>query len=512
MTSRSAVLKILATLVASVALGLPLASRADDDTASVIRIAPGAGAATQPLAIPMGQSAVIDLPVDARDVLVSKPTVVTAVLRTARRIYVVGVAPGVTDAQFFDAQGRRILALKIRVDANTYAIAQTIRRVLPGSHVKVEAMNGSIILSGTVDSTADADKAVQIATLGLAGSSSYSQTSGGGSAPSAAPSGGGGSSSSTSTTQTVLNMLTITGKEQVMLKVRIVEMDRQLVKQLGFNWNAVFNGSGNTQFQFAQTPVWGANGSFLGNLFGQITKNKFAPGYTGLSQFVAAAQAFEQVGLVRTLAEPNLTATSGESAQFLVGGEFPVPMSTSALGQVSVTMETFGVGLGFTPVVLSGGRISLKLTTEVSELSNQGSFNISTGVNSPTLSIPALSVRRASTVVELPSGGGLMIAGLLEDKSSQALAGVPGAQDLPVLGALLRSRDFLAQETELVVIVTPYLVDSTSPANLQTPIDGLELSSDFDAALLGRLNKTYGRDQKTAPGRTYQGPYGYVVE
>jgi pilus assembly protein CpaC len=509
MTSRSAAMKILAALVAITTLALPLASHAGD-TSSVIRVAPGAGAAPRTLAIPVGESAIVDLPVDARDVLISKPTVITAVLRTARRIYIVGVAPGVTDAQFFDSRGHRILALNVRVDVNPFAIQQTINRLVPGANVKVDGMNGSYILTGTVPSSADADKAVQIATLALGSSSSYSQQSGSAGGGGGAPAG----SSSASTTSTILNMLTITGKEQVMLKVRIVEMDRQLVKQLGINWQAAFlegPGKGNTLFTVGQSPsIFGVNGAPQNNPLGTLTS--INPTAKGLSQLAASIQALESVNLVRTLAEPTLTAVSGESAQFLVGGEFPVPVAEGTLGQVTVSMESFGVTLGFTPVVLSGGRISMKLTTEVSEPSSQGSFSISTGSTNSALTIAALSVRRASTVVELPSGGALMIAGLLEDKSSQALAGLPGAQDLPVLGALLRSRDYQSQETELVVIVTPYLVDSANPADLQTPIDGLQLADDFDAALLGRLNKTYGRDEKADQGRTYQGPYGYVVE
>ena len=177
-------------------------------------------------------------------------------------------------------------------------------------------------------------------------------------------------------------------------------------------------------------------------------------------------QAFERVGLVRTLAEPNLTAVSGEAAKFLVGGEFPVPSGQDENGRVSVEFKPFGVGLGFTPVVLSDGRISLKLSTEVSELSNEGSFTLSNGNGAPALTIPALSVRRAETTVELPSGGSLMIAGLLQQQTKQNIDALPGMTSLPILGALFRSRDYLNGETELVVIITPYIVDPTHPQDL----------------------------------------------
>jgi pilus assembly protein CpaC len=193
-----------------------------------------------------------------------------------------------------------------------------------------------------------------------------------------------------------------------------------------------------------------------------------------------------------------------------------VPVDQDVTGRVTVAFKDYGVGLGFTPVVLSGGRIQLKLTTEVSELSQQGAFSLATSSGStstsPQLVIPGLVVRRANTTVEMASGGSLMIAGLLEDKSSQDLDALPGIKDLPILGALFRSRDYLSGETELVVIVTPYLVNPVSAGQLQTPADGLEVASDHDTILLGRLNKTFNHESSAPTGRTYQGPYGYVVE
>jgi pilus assembly protein CpaC len=189
-----------------------------------------------------------------------------------------------------------------------------------------------------------------------------------------------------------------------------------------------------------------------------------------------------------------------------------VPTGQDRDGRVSVEFKPYGVGLGFTPVVLSGGRISIRISTEVSELSQQGAFTLSNGAGSPTLTIPALNVRRAETTVELPSGGAMMIAGLLRDDVRQTIDSLPGMTTLPVLGALFRSRDYLSGETELVVIITPYLVDSTSPDKLQTPIDGLQIANDPETILLGRLNKTYKSKPQPASNRTYQGPHGYVIE
>jgi len=349
--------------------------------------------------------------------------------------------------------------------------------LIPGSHVQVEAMNNSVVLTGSVGSASDADKAVQLARATV------------------------------EKPDQVINMLAISGKDQVMLKVRIVEMQRNVIKQLGINWQSVLNQAGSPQFVFGQAAGYGINGALLGGATAALTDNK-----PGSHSYSVNLQAFERVGLVRTLAEPNLTAVSGEAAHFLVGGEFPVPVGEDNSGRVTVVFKQFGVGLGFTPVVLSGGRISLKLSTEVSQISNEGSFSLSSGSGSPALVIPSLIVRRAATSVELPSGGALMIAGLLQNTSRQDIDALPGIKEVPILGALFRSRDYLAGETELVIIITPYLVDAASPADLQTPADGLEIASDADTILMGRLNKTYGRAPAAPTGRTYQGPHGYVVE
>ncbi|MBW0150595.1 MAG: type II and III secretion system protein family protein [Phenylobacterium sp.] len=493
--------------------------RSDPRQGSTIRVDLAGGGATQSLTLPRGKSAIIELPVDARDVLVTNPEVADAVLRSPRRIYVLGVAAGQTDAVFFDGAGRRILSLDIRVDQDTGAVAQTINRLLPRARVRVDAMNDSLILSGEVMSLADADKAVQIARAAVA------------------------------RPEQVLNMLSIAGKDQVMLKVRIVEVQRNVIKQLGFNTNAVLNQLGEPQYMFSNAASYAINGGLVGGLTGgykldttkqpimqfpcgwpdqpdvlcdnvvrsggnsdTATIKEGLAGDPGLNQAEGMIEAFERVGLVRTLAEPNLTAVSGEAAKFLAGGEFPVPVGQDDAGRVTIEFKPFGVGLGFTPVVLSGGRISLKISTEVSELTNEGSFSLSNGAGAPSLVIPALTVRRAETMVELPSGGAMMIAGLLREQTKQAIDSLPGMMNLPVLGGLFRSRDYLMGESELVVIVTPYLVQSTSPDRLQTPADGLQIASDPETLLLGRLNRAYKARPQPPGAPAYQGPYGYVIE
>jgi len=455
----------------------------------------GPSAPVRTLALPKGKSAVIDLPTDARDVLVSDPKVADVVLSTPRRIYVLGVGSGQTDAAFMDASGRQILRLNIRVDQDVSSLGDTLNRLLPGSNIHVESVNDSVVLSGEVANAAAADRAVRLA------------------------------GALTSKPEQVLNMLAVSESEQVMLKVRIVEVDRNIVKQLGVNLNALIGKVGESQFSVANAATWGVNGSLIGGLTGgyslDTTQGGTVPGSNGLNKATAMLAAFEQSGLIRTLAEPNLTAVSGESAKFLAGGEFPVPVGEDSTGRITVEFKQYGVGLGFTPVVLSKGRISLKISTEVSELTNTGGLALTSGASTATsttpttaisLNIPGLTVRRAETTVELPSGQAMMIAGLLQSSAKQTLATLPGLQDLPVLGALFRSRDYLDNETELVVIVTPYLVKPVNPSQLQTPADGLEIASDMETTLLGHLNSSFGKTAPSKSGGAYQGPVGYVVD
>ena len=215
-------------------------------------------------------------------------------------------------------------------------------------------------------------------------------------------------------------------------------------------------------------------------------------------------RALERVGLIRTLAEPNLTAVSGEPAKFLAGGEYPVP-TVDQDGKLGVTFKEFGVALAFTPIVMSEGRISLKIETEVSELTSQGAVTLS------GISIPALKKRQAKSTVELPSGGSLAIAGLMHEDVRQNIDGFPGLKDLPVLGTLFRSKDFIRSETELVVIVTPYVVRSTSRQKLGRPDDGLAAATDRKGNFLGHLNKVYGNGS-VMPDGGLKGNYGFIVE
>ena len=451
---------LAAALAAAMLQPAPAAFAQRADTSMRVDLAAGA---PKTVSIPNGRSMIVDLPVDARDVLVSNPKVADVVLRTPRRLYVLGMSSGQTDAVFFDGMGRQILNLDIRVGHDTTAIGEAIGRLVPDAQIAVEALNGSVVLTGQAANISDAERAVRIAEQYVPDE------------------------------KQVLNMIQVAGQEQVMLKVRIIEVQRSVIKQLGVSLDALIDQAANTTLRVRNKGITGTPGQIqLGNATGDDNLN-------------ATLNAYERVNLVRTLAEPNLTALSGQGASFLAGGEFPVPGGVDQAGNVIVTFRPYGVKLSFTPMVLSKGQIFLKIDTEVSDLSNQGAIQ----VNGQT--ILGVSTRKAATSVELPSGGALMIAGLLQGRSRQSIESLPGLTGLPVLGALFRSRDFLNDETELVVIVTPYIVKPTSPSKLQSPADGLQWAHDVDTVLLGRLNRPSGGAPAPAtPG--YQGPFGYVID
>jgi len=320
-------------------------------------------------------------------------------------------------------------------------------------------------------------------------------------------------------------MLSVTDGEQVMLRVHVSEMQRQIAKQFGINLAGVKMING-TPLALSTSNPFGLLGNAISDLSGgqvgqvcSTTSSSLNPlaalqggGICNIQNNVQGTlKALETVGLLHTLAEPNLTAVSGETAKFLAGGEFPVPAGRDQQGNVSITFKQFGVGLSFTPVVLSGGRISLQISTEVSELTNTGAFTLSgLGSVGTAVTIPALNVRRAETTVELPSGGSFAIAGLMQHTTKQQIDAFPGVKDLPVLGALFRSRDFQNAETELVVMVTPYLVNPVAEAALAKPSDGFITPTDPETLLLGRLNTVYKKSTKPLTPEA-AAPVGFVV-
>ena len=442
----------------------------------------------------LNKSVAIRLPVAAKDVLVGNPAVVDAVVRTRTTAYLFAKANGQTNIFFFDEAGRQILNLDIEVAIDTKGLKSLLDRTIPDNQITVDTVSDNVILGGVAANAGEAKQAADLAARYLGGSSA-------------------GANGTTSTAK-VVSAMSIAARDQVTLRVRIAEVQRDVLKQLGVDYNTAFSAGSLAAGMYTGNPL------SINGMLAQSTLSTGLPinpisGLGGASgaagtrlkygdSIDAFVQALERDGLLRTLAEPTLTAISGESAKFLAGGEFPVVTGIDIqTGARTVEFKEFGVGLGFSPVVLSAGRISLKVNTEVSE--PDGSTAIS--------GITGLKSRKAETTVELPSGGSMILAGMIQEDTRQAINGIPGAKDLPILGQLFRSRDFKQSQTELTVMVTPYIVKPVNERELTNPIEKLSVATDRQTILFGRLNKVYGtQGSGTGKGSTYHGNVGFIVE
>ena len=482
---------------------------------------PGESAYSQQVTLGLNKSTIVDLGSPAADVVITNPEIADAVVQTSQRIIFRGITYGQTNAFVFDRDGNQLLNLEINVEMDMASLQQLIARHVPAARVKVEGVNGNVVITGTTDSLAESDAVERLVKAYLRADDN---------------------------TQ-IVNMINVAAKDQVLLEVRIVEMQRNAIKQLGINLSGTptFGDLSNLvarQLYTGNPPVDAETttlapglpfdvSSDIGSSVGYPLQGRALGGFSGSATYTnyvgtdlqstvgVELNALERIGIVKTLAEPNIVAMSGESAKFLAGGEFPVPVGQDQNGRITIEFKPYGVGLGFTPVVLSEGRISLKVSTEVSELTSQGAFQgerrtaVDSNGNLITVegvTLPALSVRRAESVIELPSGGSMMMAGLIQSKSRQNLDQIPGLKKLPILGALFQSRDFLHEETELVVIVTPYLVDPARKDQLRTPADGYANASDAKTIFFGKLNEQYGRDGAPVSASDYRAPVGFIEE
>ncbi|MBP1180572.1 pilus assembly protein CpaC [Methylobacterium sp. PvR107] len=482
--------------------------------APVLTVGSAEAASTRRVELTAGRSVIIDLPRDAKEVFVANPAVANAVVRSTRKVFVIGMADGATSIFMMDAEGRQIAALDVTVarDLNLSTLRELLNQSIPGGRFDVRSSGASVLLSGSVNSSADAQQAIDIANafVGL----------GGGGASSGAPSGG----VSAGARGAVINNLTIRNKDQVMLRVTVVEVSRSVLKQFGINTTGNWSALNPLSTAIDQTTGLVTSPALVNSLPFPITGGS-APAANQLQASVKAGgfslqatlKAFEQAGVSRILAEPTLTAISGEAAKFLAGGEFPVPSSAScAVGGFctpGITFKPYGVSLSFTPIVLADNRISIRVATDVTEIDQQSSFSYTVG--NSTVAVPGTKVRRSETTVELPSGGVMMTAGLIQQVNKQAISGLPGLINLPVLGALFRSRDYQRMETELMIMCTPYIARAMEPKQVSRPDDNFVDSTDGQAVLLGQINRLYGTVGPTAAaplGRTYRGRVGFIVE
>ena len=470
MTLRALSVTALAALAFSAALP---ATQAADYGANQMGGAGQLNARFLPLGI--GKSIVVDLPRDIKDVLVADPKIANAVIRSAQRAYIIGATVGQTNIIFFDSAGQQIAAYDIAVTRDLNGIRAALKQTLPMADIRVEGLGDGVMLSGTASSEAEAKQAADLAAR-LAGS-----------------------------LDKVVNNIAVRGRDQVMLKVTVAEVQRNIVKQLGVDLSGSLN-YGTAVVNFNNSTPFTAYGRTL------VDNNAITASFPGSSSVNATLKAMENAGVIRTLAEPSLTAISGETANFLAGGEFPVPGGntcdpTTRICTTQINFKKFGISLGFTPVVLSEGRISLRVATEVSELSQENSVSIS------GTTIPAIKTNRADTTLEIPSGGSIVMAGLIKQQTKQAISGLPGASQIPVLGTLFRSRDYVNNNTELMVLVTPYVVRAVAQKDLSRPDDGFVDAADPQADLLGTVNRIYGvPGRKPEPVRGYRGAFGFITE
>ncbi|MGW8369470.1 MAG: type II and III secretion system protein family protein [Gammaproteobacteria bacterium] len=479
--------------VAMLALGLSSAAGVgaaerggapSNEHSSLLTIASGTPLpASRRVSIGVNKSMLVEFPVRLTNVLVSNPDVLDAVVQNSNQVYLLAKDIGEANAIFLGPNNQKLLFLEVSIARDLTLLSDSLRRLVPGSDIKVEMIGENIVLSGSVLDPADASRATSLAER-------FSKKTG-----------------------KVVNLIKADGKEQVHLRIKVAEMSRDAIRRIGVDWPAVSLQSGN--FSFAKV---------LQNAFPVTSPlvSAAVPAAFGLTPLVQAGtaiqptwkngnqtvttliQLLERRGLIKTLAEPNLTAISGETAKFLAGGEFPVPISQTD-NRVTVEYKQFGVNVSFRPVVMSAGRISLKIAAEVSEISNEGAVQVG------GLSIPALKVRRAETTLELPSGGTLAMAGLLSDETRQSVEGVPGLKTIPMLGALFRSNDYRRRESELVILVTPYLAKHATQKQLAEPGQNYSSESELKELLFGRLNRIYGNGKPVPPGG-YKGDYGFIIE
>lgn len=441
---------------------------------SLLRI-PAAGQLphTRKVSIGVDKSMLIDLPIDVENVLVSNPEVIDIVVQSSRQVYMLAKDQGEANAFFLGPKGQKVLLLDVVVTRDVSTLLEALHRLLPGSKIKIDRVGENMVLSGSVINAIDANRAADVASRFVKKKDS------------------------------VINMLTVAApaKEQVLLKVTVAEMQRDAIRRLGFDLVDSVLKAGNITFQKVITngfpitspvaPIGAAGSGTLVN---------WKSGSNSVSTLI---NSLERAGLMRTLAEPNLTALTGETAKFLAGGEFPIPVSSTDK-QISISFKSFGVSTAFKPIVLSDGRISLAVSAEVSELTSEGA--VTTG----DIVIPALKVRRAETTLEMPSGATLAMAGLLSDDTRQSVEGVPGLKSLPVLGQLFRSNDYRRRETELVILVTPYLATHMSAPQVGRPDQGYAPTHDLKAIFLDEIHRIYGPAGRRVAGPV--GDFGFIVE
>ena len=432
---------------------------------------------SQIITVPLNKVNTIRVSRDIAEVIIGNADIADVIVKTQNRAYIIGRSTGDTDILLIDSEGDLINHIVARVGSNIEAAAAAIAQVVDDSQIELSPLKNNILMQGVVHTAKESADAAEIARNFLDPENEAA---------------------------TVVNMLQVLGDQQVLLKVRMAEMQRNVLKDLGMNTNfSLIRGDGALIFDITTNGV--------NSLLNTEGTARFSVDSANIPD--ATFSALERQGLVKTLAEPALTAISGETANFLAGGEFPTVAGIDNTGNVLIEFREFGVALAFTPVVMAENRISLKISTEVSRVSSENVLTLPVNAGATTVDVVGLSVRKAESTINLPSGGSLMIAGLLQNDEITTVDGIPWLRDVPVIGALFRSPNFVQNQSELVVIVEAFIVRPVDGGEqkLALPTDGFVSPSDLDLLLLGRLYKRYGGDKMGDRNPLLQGPLGYLL-
>ncbi len=487
-------------------------------------------AAESGLFVPINRSTLLTLSAPASEVVVANPDIADVHVHNATNLTIIAKHFGNTTVRIMNKDGTLQREVEVAVGYDLPSIRKSLKNFLPEEKIGVEMVNSSVALTGHVSSPAVIDKALKIAreyvygnskgggSSAPAASSALAPAAGGAAAP--APSSGGGDQPD------ILNFLQVTSGQQVMLRVRVGEIQRTALKELGIDLNVLAKGEGGNLIGFgtgggiASLVAKGTSDPTINpGLFalpgGQTPSNTqgilsgvYQPKGVNGNTYSGLIKALEQDGLFKVLAEPNLVAVSGEQAEFLSGGEIPIPIvqnSSGTTSSISIEYKPFGVAVKFTPFVLSENRIRMSVQPEVSEISATNAVTFS------GYKVPSIDTRRAKTTIELAPGESFMIAGLINDQTRASIDQLPGAKDLPILGALFRSTEFQRNETELVISVTPYIVDGMKASDVKLPTDDFRPASQMEMFFFGALG-SMSTKQGATQNQSLEGPTGFMVD
>lgn len=458
---------------------------------------PAHHAAAEGLQVAVNRSEIITLDEPMKEVMVADPVTADVVVHGTQKVSIIGRRLGRTSVRVLGENSKILRDIDVQVGFDLADLRRILKNYFPDESIAVETVSNNIALSGIVSSVEVAEKAVRIAKEYVKEARGLSAT--------------GNATTTEEESSGVINLMQIRSGQQVMLRVRVGEIQRSALKRLGASLGIATDRGGSTTVfeQGNQTMFFAEGGDFDADpIFERFAENSFFGTLwsAGSVQVRAALDALERDGMFRILAEPNLVAISGERAEFLAGGEFPIPVVQGNEGQISVTFRQFGVAVQFLPIVLSEDRIRLQVQPEVSELSEAGSISVS-GFN-----IPALSSRRARTTIELSPGETLMIAGLIRDQTNTTVNETPGLSEVPILSSLFRNTSLQRTETELVIVVTPYLVDPVTGTDVKLPTDNFQPPSVMDMFFYGALgavtNETLAKSQRPR----VEGNVGFMMD